>query len=296
MDFDSLIESFYSYMKERLEYTTLDSEQIQQWEKDTLHYFRIQIEPYVFGYLNHTYGYKLDEFWKTHQFPKKSKYAFVIVERRPHTNWWFVLRNIAWAAPHFSLYIFCSDLNYDFIKSILGDKFDNVHVTIWFKGPVDRLTGWTEYSTTFKMPEFYNLIDAEYFINVQMDSYFLQKIPDWIFTGIYYGIPWGWRKDYAGCGGLAVRNTKKMYELCKKEIKNTLNNVAEDVYFCEALIKHGLEYPDFEFRKRVFQENFPTEEIPIGIHQFWTYLLNYNITNKELFRNHIKKVVTIIGL
>jgi hypothetical protein len=298
MNFEALIETCCSLSAERQigRNSIKTVEDDNQWQKDTLHFYRTQLEPYVFNYLNITYGKQLDEFWQTHQFPKRAEHAFVIVERRCHPNWWFVLRNIAWAAPHFSLYIFCSDLNYDFIRVILGDKADNVHITKWFKGNVDRQKAFHEYNITFQIASFYKLIDAEYIINFQMDSYFLQKIPDWIFTGVYYGSPWGWDSNRAGNGGLAVRNIPKIIELCEKEIKNALSDCGEDVYISDAIVKHGFEIPPLDFRVKVFQENFPTPYTPIGTHQFWTYLHNYNIPNRAEFTKNIKKLVTLIGI
>jgi len=295
MDFNTLIETCYTLVNERQEVLKTTND-ITQWQKESLHYFRVQLEPYIFNYLIHQYGHTLDEFWKTHQFPKKSKYAFVIVERRIHPNWWFVLRNIAWAAPHFSLYIFCSDLNYNFIKTILGDKADNVHIRVWFKGLADKNTGFHEYNITFQMPQFYDLLDAEYIINFQMDSYFLQKIPDWIFTGTYYGSPWAWDPFRAGNGGLAIRHPKRLSELCKKDILNCMSNEGEDTHISDILSKYGYDIPEISFRQKVFQENCPTEFNPIGTHQFWTYILNYNMDNKLEFSNNIKKLVTMIGI
>jgi hypothetical protein len=298
MDFDSLISVCYSLWNERniLLQSAKSSDEYTQLQKDTLHYYRINIEPYIFNYLNYTYGNKLDEHWKEHNFPKKSKYAFVIIERRPHPNWWFILRNIAWAAPHFSLYIFCSDLNYDFIKTLLGNKCENVHIYQFYKGIADKETGYYQSSITLQMPQFYRLIDAEYFINVQMDSYFIQKIPDWIFIGTYYGSPWGWDPNRAGNGGLAVRNTKQLIDLCEKEIDNVHSKCGEDCYLSNAIIKHNHYLPPIDFRIKVFQENFPTEFIPIGTHQFWTYINNYEISNKNKFIYNIKKLITLIDL
>lgn len=296
MDFDNIIEACYSVYNERqyaLKKISKTQEELNKWQTDSLSTYRNQLEPYVFNYLNHIYGYTLDTLWKTHQFSKKNKYAFVIVERRAHPNWWFILRNIAWAGPQFSLYIFCSDLNYDFIKSLLGDKAENVHIYQIFKGVADREQGYNESNLLFRTPRFYKLIDTEYFINVHLDAYFIQKIPDWIFTGTYYGSPWGWNPNYAGNGGLAVRNTQKLIELCEKEIKNALNTIGEDWYLSEAIKKHDIELPSLDFRMKVFQENLPTTFTPIGTHQFWTYLNNYNINDKELFTKHIKKLVTI---
>ena len=289
MDFDSLIESCYSIWIE-------DNARGFQSEKETLSFFRTQLEPYVFNYLNHTWGAKLDDFWKNHTFPKKAKYGFVIVERRPHPNWWFILRNIAWAGPNMSLDIFCSDLNYDFIKTLLGSKADNVNIHIWFKGYADKATGYKQANITSKMPQFYSSIDTDYFIKVEMDSYFIQKIPEWIFTGTYYGAPWIWNLEACGNGGLSVRNNKNLIELCQREINTSLTDDGEDHYISTAIIKHGYNYPPLEFRKKVFQESFPTETNPIGTHQFWTFITNYNIGNKDMFSKHIKKLVTLDGL
>jgi hypothetical protein len=299
MNFDALIEVCHSLASEtEMKYNTAQTADDggEQWQKNTLCYYRTQLEPYVFNYLNMTYGQKLDEFWQEHNFPKKSRYAFVIVERRCHTNWWFILRNIAWAAPHFSLYIFCSNLNYDFVKAVLGNKAENVHINIWFKGSADKQKALYEYNMTFKMPAFYKLIDAEYMINFQMDSYFLQKIPDWIFTGTYYGAPWLWDADKGGNGGLAVRNISKMIYICEKEIANIYNTDGEDDYISNAIIKYRLESLPFEFRVKVFQENFPTYHTPIGVHQFWTFLHNYNINDRGEFYKNIKNLVTLIGI
>jgi hypothetical protein len=140
------------------------------------------------------------------------------------------------------------------------------------------------------------MIDAEYFINFQMDSYFLQKIPDWIFTGTYYGSPWCWDVSRGGNGGLAVRNVKNLIELCEKEIMNALDNTGEDCYISDAVTKYNHILPPLEFRLKVFQENSPTQYNPIGTHQFWTYIRNYNIMNKDEFRKHFRKLVTLIGI
>lgn len=298
MDLDSLISACYSLHNERQEVlkTLKTPEEIEKCNKDTLKFFRSEIEPYVFNYLNHTYGRKLDEFWRTHQFSKEYKYAFVIIERRVHPNWWFVLRNILWAAPHFSLYIFCSDINYDFIITLLGDKAENVHIYKWFKGIADREKGSIESNATLKLSGFYKLINAEYIITVQLDSYFLQKIPDWIFTSAYYGAPWSWYIDMAGNGGMSIRNIKNMIEICDKNKESVENNDAEDWHFSQAIIKYNYDLPPLEFRINVFQENFPTDTIPIGIHQFWTFIDNYKISDREYFTKQITKLITVIGL
>ena len=301
MDIDSLVSVCYSLHNERQELfkTLTTNEEIEKWTKDTLHFYRSKIEPYVFNYLNYTYGHKLDEFWKTHQFSKEYKYAFVIIERRVHPNWWFVLRNILWAAPQFSLYIFCSDINYDFIISLLGDKAENIHIYKWFKGIADATQGAMESNTTLKLSGFYKLIKAEYVLTVHLDSYFLQKIPDWIFTGTFYASPVAWNINMAGCGGLSVRHIKNIIEICEiceKDGESIKNNEPEDSWISQSIVKYNYDILPIEFRINVFQENFPIDIIPIGTHQFWTYINSYKMSDKDYFTKQINKLITIIGL
>jgi hypothetical protein len=67
-------------------------------------------------------------------------------------------------------------------------------------------------------------------------------------------------------------NIKNMIEICEKEVKNVNTNDGEDMYFSEAIEKYNYDFPPYEFRVKVLQENFPIDSIPIGIHQFWTFI------------------------
>jgi len=253
--------------------------------------YRHSLEPYIYNYLEEKYGKQLTEHWSTHKFPRESKYAWVIVERRCHPNWSFVLRNIAWACPYMSLYIFCSNENLEFLKSLLGDKAVNVHFIICFKGFVSRDEGVHEMNRVLINPNFYRLIQAEYILTFQMDTYFRQKIPDVIFTGDYYGAPHGWDPQTPGGGGITVRNVKRMIELCSKENISVLG-YPEDCAINTLLRKYEGKYPPLEFRAAVFCENFPVPD-PIGIHQFWTFIENFKITEKEEFKKYIENMLTI---
>ena len=73
------------------------------------------LEPYVYAHLEETYGQKLTEFWNSWTPPRRSSKAFILIERRTHPNFWFVLRNMAWAGPDMAVYIFCSNENVNFI-------------------------------------------------------------------------------------------------------------------------------------------------------------------------------------
>lgn len=293
MDIDTLTEAFLEKVREReliIQKCKTDEERHKCY-METLDKFRCDLEPYIWQNLMLNYGAKLDEFWKTHQFPKKSKHAWVIVERRCHPNMWFLIRNIAWAAPHFSLYIFCSDENQQFIRSLLGDKVNNVNIISWFKGFVSREQGKDDYNTTFKLAGFYKQIDAEYMIGVQTDTYFRHKIPDYIFKGDYYGSPWCWATHMLGGGGITVRKIMAMIEICNKV--KILDKEAEDSWTSSKVIEYNYSAPSFDFIKNIFSENFPIDD-PIGIHQFWTYLYNFQIKAPEEFKKHLKKYLTIV--
>lgn len=294
MDFSTLIETMYAMKRERDTVFPKDDspDEIKKWNETTLDYFRNQLEPYVFQYLQHKYGSTFDAFWKTHTFPKKSKYALVIVERRCHPNWWFILRNIAWAAPYCSLYIFCSDLNIDVIRSYLGDKAENVNIIPWFQGNVSREEGKAQTNITFKLQHFYEIIDAEYMLRFEMDTYFLQKVPTDIFAGDFYGAPWGWAQDKPGGGGLTVRNIAAMIDICNKE-KENINPHGEDDWIGHAIVKHGYSVPSFDFRRQIFLENMLSYVHPIGIHQFWTFINNFGIENRQEFKKNIKALLTL---
>jgi hypothetical protein len=292
MDIDTLVEVCLEKVHEQRVRTPLNGteEDMRNHGAETLDKYRCDLEPYVWQHLMVRYGAQLDTYWKTHTFAKKSTYAWVIVERRAHPNWWFLLRNILWAAPHFSLYIFCSDQNIKFVKALLGDKVNDVHIISWYEGFATRQEGKDQYAITFKNPSFYKHIDAEYMIRVEVDTYLRHKIPEGIFMGDYYGAPWAWAPEKPGGGGLIIRNIKNMIELCERENHSGIE--ADDAWIGDKLIVHGYTFPPFEVRSHIFSENFPVPN-PIGVHQFWTFLENFNIGNPSEFKGHLDRYLTI---
>jgi hypothetical protein len=292
MDLDSLTEAFYRVANDELvnlnKITTKETE--NQLRNAILRKFRINLEPFVFNYLIMRYGEKLDLFWKIHQFPKKSQYAWVLVERRIHSNFWFVLRNLAWAGPDMSLYIFCSDHNISYIKSILGDKVENVHLISVFTGEGLFQEATDDYQRIFKKAEFYRQIDAEYMLKIELDCYLRRPLPKQIFVDDFYGAPWAWMLDKPGGGGLNVRRVPAMIELCDK--LNDANTVPEDGWLGQKIVELGYRVPPLDFRVAVFSENFPVKE-PIGVHQFWTFVLNFGFPNKAKLRENIERYLTI---
>lgn len=292
MDINTIVEVCLEKERERKEILNkcISIDEINECQKETLDRYRCDLEPYIWQHLMIKYGKQLDEFWKTHKFPKKSKYAWTIIERRCHPNLWFLLRNIAWAGPEFSLYIFCSDENYNFIKSLLGDKIDTVHIIKWVKGFATRQEGKDQYAQTFKLAGFYKNIDAEYMIRAEPDTYLRHKVPEYIFTTDFYGAPWAWNLEMPGGGGLHIRKISTMIELCTKA--NYAGADGEDYWLGSKIIEYGYKYPSLDFRKNVFSENFPIND-PIGVHQFWTFLDNFEISNIDKFKEHLTRYLKI---
>jgi len=253
--------------------------------------YRRVLEPYVYMYLTENYGPMLHDFWKTYLPPKQADKAYVIVERRMHPNFRFVLHNMAWAAPHMSVYLFCSDENKAFIEAILGDKVDSFHVIPIFKGEGSLEDGVKGYNDTLTSYAFYESIAATYILTIQMDVILRKKIPDNMFIYDYWGAPWGWRQDVAGGGGATIRRVEAMIALCKQYRPDLSISIQgdEDTWFSDRVVTG----PFIEFRRMHIMENMVAID-PIILHQFWSYAEGYleNFT-KEIIIDYWKHLLTI---
>ena len=268
-------------------------------QKNFLKTLRYGLEPYVYAHLEETYGQKLTEFWKTWTPPLRAAKAFVLVERRTHPNFWFVLRNMAWAAPDMAVYIFCSDENVNFIKTCLGDKLQYVNLQVVFKGnpPTDEaILEYSDFYTNFTIYQFLASHGIEWILTVQMDVFFRKKLTDELFFTDFLGAPWAWIPDGTGCGGASVRKVKKMLEICLR-FRPELGvrcPFPEDGWIDLKLKESGHVFPPLEARVNLIMESCPAPD-PYIIHQFWTFLTGaFGITSRETFLNeYIYKYVTI---
>ena len=240
--------------------------------------YRNVLEPYFYSHLTENYGNMLQEHWDSYRPPLTSEHAFVIVERRAHPNFRFILQNIAWAAPHMAVYIFCSDENLAFIEAILGDKINSFHIIEAFQGDVSREEGKIGYNDVMTDYRFYESISSRYILTIQMDNIIRRKIPASMFVGDYWGNPWAWRTHAAGGGGATVRRVAAMIELCKKHRPDPTIDVPplEDAWIAERT--HS--FPDFEFRRAHLMESIPTND-PVILHQFWTFTDAYIVTPRD---------------
>jgi hypothetical protein len=265
-------------------------EEIGQLQLDRLHAFRIELEPYIYHYLIEQYGLRLNAVWESYVPPLKSDKAYVLVERRAHPNYPFLLKMMAWAAPHLSVYLVCSDENFEFIKAILGDKIEHFNIIVAYSGEVDRDQGRAEYNQLLTDASFYEQIDAEYMVTMQMDVFLRRKLTDDLFCGDYWGAPWGWRQENAGGGGATIRRVQKMIEICKAERDDPLApcKEGEDSWIADRI----QDFPSLDFRCAHIMESMPAED-PEIVHQFWTFLDNYDIQDRAQCTENMKRILTI---
>lgn len=259
--------------------------------------YRHKLEPYIFNYLIETCGAKLSEFWRSYTPPKKASRAFIIVERRDHPNFRFVLQNIAWSNPNMSVYIFCSDVNHAFILSLLGDKAPFFNIIQIFKGNPPRAEAVSEYNKVLKDYRIYEQIDAEYGITVQMDTIFRKKIPESMFVGDYWGNPWAWKQNCAGGGGATIRNIQSLRTLCKlfnPSPDSYADKDPEDGWISERMTMLGMSYPNIEFRKNHIMESMPAAD-PVIMHQFWTFSDQYVSLPKQEVIQYWTHLLTFEG-
>ena len=87
-------------------------------DKSDLNTRRLQLESVVYKILDEKYGQIFDDFWNTSNLPEKSDKTIFITERRQHPNLKFILRNVHYYCPDWSITIHCSLTNIDYIKEI----------------------------------------------------------------------------------------------------------------------------------------------------------------------------------
>jgi hypothetical protein len=274
------------YAVARLEYATAPSD-----EGERLDRYRTTLEPYLYHYLLEHHLPTLNAFWETYLPPRESRHAFVLVERRPHPNFEFILKNIAWAGPTFSVYLFCSDANAPFLRAILKDKAPHYHILPVFQGLGTREQGKADYNRFLTDAASYRqMAPAEYIMTVQMDMFFRQKIPEEVFQGDYWGNPWAWDQDSPGGGGGTIRRVAFMTALCEEYGPGGEEN--EDSWLGRHTIQTGGVYPPALIRGVFFMESIPAEH-PYVLHQFWTFLDGYMKLPREECTAYWKHLLTL---
>jgi len=243
-------------------------------ENDILHKYRYELDPFVFRALDSMYGKEYDEYWNSIEIPRVSDKAICIVERRCHPNLKFCLQNAAYYARGYSIHIFCSIANIDYINTISGKQFNNIHIYPIFEDIGTPSSGRKEYNELLKSKKFWNSFREEHIITIETDTYFLKPIRESMYTFDYIGSKWISQLDKPGGGGLTYRKLSVM-----KDILSLDNEELKIHEMQDAFVSHGIQllnkkYPSIDESPKYFIEGDFTENMDlfIGVHQWWTFI------------------------
>jgi hypothetical protein len=251
--------------------------------KELRHQKRMSLEPLIYGILQRKYGAFLKKFWDTYSVPVTNN-RIVLVERRIHPNLAFVLYNAAYYGRDWGITVICSDVNYEYCKSIVGDK-KTVAVIPMFTGIGTPEQGKQEYNQLLQSTVFYSLFGEDHLCLIETDCYFRRKIPDWVLDYDLVGCPYQWNEDMAG-GGLSFRNRKAMLQICKTFPEKL---EAQDVYLWKGAQELQLRLPPFEKTGEELTESIFSLN-PFGVHQWWTFFFPKDLPQAELY---FKELLTL---
>jgi len=256
---------------------------IKKYE-DVLNKNRMEFDPVVFNSLRTLYGDVLKQFWERATIPLKSNRAIIFVERRCHPNLEFCLHNAVYYARGYSLHIFCSEANYDFIKTICGSQLQNIHIRKEFVGFGTPEEGKAEYNELLKKCEFWNKFEEEFVLTMETDSYLLRPIPKSIYKYDYVASKWSWSKTEPGGGGISHRKTAVMKQICNLE--ETRSIPMQDSFASTGItVLNGSSPTDTHyFTESIFSNN------GVGTHQWWTFLHTKPL---DIIRSCIEVYITL---
>lgn len=243
------------------------------------HKKRMALDPMIYDILKHKYGKKLEEFWKGHTVPNETDSYLILVERRIHPNLAFVLQNAAYFARTWGIVLVCSDLNYEYCKTICGDK--TIVIQQAFQGNPDAEHGKKEYNDLLKSKSFYESLPGTYHLFLEVDSYIRKPIPEEWKQYDLIAAPYEWDETSCG-GGFSFRNKESMITICER-FPDTM--WAQDIFLCEGAKKYQYRIPDFETAVTYISESCIYED-PIGVHQWWTFFFpNQTEGAEEIFHS-----------
>ena len=245
-------------------------------EASFLHQKRLAMDPFIFESLKKLYGSKLNNFWnETSTIPYDSDKAIVIVERRCNINLEFVLHNFAYFARGYTIYIFCSKANIDFIKMICGSQINNIHIYPIFETIGTAEEGKKDYNDLLKTRQFWSTFKEEHILTAETDCYLIKPIPESIYEYDYVASQWNWLPSEPGGGGLSYRKLSIMKKICELEDVHSIP-------MQDSFASTGVKILGGKFSHSYFTESVHSTE-NIGMHQWWTF---YNMTVSKYYILH----------
>lgn len=247
----------------------LSSRQCFNTEQEYNHSNRCQLDPLIYQVLQKKYMDNFSSHWNDTVIPMESERAIMIVERRCHPNLEFCIKNAVYFARGFSLYIFCSYANLEFVKTICGNQKDSVHIIPVFETIGTPEEGKEVYNKLLCDKEFWNLIQADVCLTIETDSYLRAPLPESIFEYDYVASKWPWSRDEPGGGGLSIRKRSMMLDICERTEGPV--DIMQDSFVSNGVVAYRYTYPTWEQSQEYFSEGgyFPRA---CGVHQWWTFI------------------------
>lgn len=232
----------------------------------------------VYSYLRRNYLDKFEDFFKSYTIPKQTQNALVIIEPREHENLNFVIKNFCYFCRNWSLYIFHSASNLEFIKRILGHNIENTNLIQLSK---ENLTSY-DYNDLLISKDFWNKIEADKILIFQTDTFIRRFGIETFLEYDYIGAPWDIPPTYfvdskikinIGNGGLSLRSKKTMIDILDNipyppPVDMYAHN--EDVYFSYGCLKRNWKIPSVETASLFSVESIP-EIRSLGAHKCWFF-------------------------
>ena len=242
-------------------------------DSEFLHACRIELEPYIFGTLNHRYGAEFQRHWDSCIIPTYGDKTVVIVERRCHPNLRFCLQNAAYYARGWSITVVCSDVNESYVKACAGSQASSVRIIPFFKGLATPEMGKTEYNTVLQEWRFWELFLEEHLLMMETDTYLLKPLPASLLEYDYVASKWPWAPDAAGGGGLSYRKRSMMKHVCSLDFPILK---VQDCFISDAVEKLHFKTPTIEESVAFFGE-FIFRPTMCGTHQWWTGIKSHSV-------------------
>jgi hypothetical protein len=237
-------------------------------ENTSLHNLRTVLDPIIYKILDDKYGKLYDTFWINSSIPSKSNKTIFITERRKHPNLKFVLRNVHYYCPDYSINIHCSKENYEFVKEICQPHTPLISVI--FEDDVCREQAINDYNNHHKSLSTWESIDSEHILVIQTDTYLRKHIPCGALEYDYMGSSYTWTEHLQG-GGLSLRKKSVMVDICQKFAHDSFE--MEDTYAYMGAILCEYKTPSKE--EIIFTESCMPTEDTVGVHQWWTFIASF---------------------
>ena len=154
-----------------------------------------------------------------------------IVETRPITNLSEIIidRHLKYIPKDWGLTIYCSSLNYEFIEGVDFGRETNIIV---LENPNLSLN---QYNAMLKNVRFWESLPYDKVLIFQSDSRLLKEGIEDFLEWDYVGAAWMFQL-HGGNGGLSLRDTEVMSEICRK---SKFTNRNEDVEFCNYMFENN---------------------------------------------------------